>query len=235
MPLMALKSLTSEFDTRSGELLLLAGLSRWRVILGKWCTHCALAGLTAVTMLPYLLVRYFLGGMDVWLTLALCLMLVCFNSAANAMAIGVSGYLHAGMRWLIATTMAGSFVITLLMVAISSGAAGYQIGEAFSFNADMWAALGSMLGFATTCLLFCSFGWQLARLHIRPFSVVGEEIPFETVTTGGVIALTLLAPLFIGIGMVMTLGYGGWPCAGLLAWVILVMDRQASRQPANSY
>jgi ABC-type transport system involved in multi-copper enzyme maturation permease subunit len=227
MPITALDSLTAEQENRSGELLCLAGLTRWRVILGKWTTHCVLAGLTAVTMLPYLLVRYFLGGMDLLLTSAICVSVLALNGAANALAIGISGYVNAGMRWMVGCTLTASFAISLLMVSISS--AMFVNFLAPGPRVELLTRYGVMLGICASCVLFTTIGWQLGRLHIRPYSLPDVENPTENATTGGVIALALLTPFILGAGLILTMGLGGILSALLFAWVMLLIDRQRSR------
>jgi hypothetical protein len=76
-------------------LLRLTQLSARSLISGKWLSLCAQGWLVAVTLLPYIVLRYFVGGFDLAgevemlvLTLALsavlvgiCLALACLNSA----------------------------------------------------------------------------------------------------------------------------------------------------------
>ncbi|MFT4547462.1 MAG: ABC-type transport system involved in multi-copper enzyme maturation permease subunit [Verrucomicrobiales bacterium] len=229
MPMAALNSLSSEYESRSGELLFLAGLSRWGVIRGKWMTHCALAWLTATTMLPYLLVRYFLGGMDLVATLGVATSVLFLNAAANALAIGLSGYRHVGMRVMVAGVMLGSGWFSCMIIVYSSGAMFHMLARIFKIDGWLPALTGGVFGFAAFSFLFCAFGLQLARLHIRPYLPPSKDLPLESATTGGIVALLVLAPIILGIGTLLTVGLGAFFCALLFGWGVSAMDRRHAR------
>ncbi len=63
-PLRALNALSSERRDSTIDLLLLTRLDAWRVVFGKWMSLVTQSGLIFVAILPYLLMRYFLGGMN---------------------------------------------------------------------------------------------------------------------------------------------------------------------------
>ena len=63
MPLSGFGALQPELHPgRNIELLLLANLSRWQIVIGKWLVMTSLAGLILVSLLPYLLIRHYIGG-----------------------------------------------------------------------------------------------------------------------------------------------------------------------------
>lgn len=63
-PSRALGSLQLEVSTRTVDLLLLTRLNAWRIVTGKWVSLMAQAVLLLVSMLPYGIVRYFAGSVD---------------------------------------------------------------------------------------------------------------------------------------------------------------------------
>lgn len=63
-PLRALAGLHAEIDTKTIDLLLLTRLSAWRIVLGKWVSLMMQALLLVATMLPYAVVRYFFGSVN---------------------------------------------------------------------------------------------------------------------------------------------------------------------------
>jgi hypothetical protein len=92
MPLRGLTALTSEFQDRTIELVLLTRLSAWRIVTGKWASLVLQTLLITVALLPYLVLRYFLGGVDVITeTLILFLMLLA-SGWLCAIAIFTSSY-----------------------------------------------------------------------------------------------------------------------------------------------
>ncbi|MCB1232758.1 MAG: hypothetical protein KDN19_21110, partial [Verrucomicrobiae bacterium] len=65
MPLTNIAALRPELnDGRNVELLLMSNLNRWQIVRGKWLVGFTLSGLVLISMIPYLLTRYFVGGVD---------------------------------------------------------------------------------------------------------------------------------------------------------------------------
>ena len=146
------------------------------------------------------------------------------NATANALAIGLSGYAHAGLRAVIAVVMVGSLFISNTIVV---GSTSYALGVMFR---SQWVAVfGVFAGTAATCILFCSLGLQLGRMHIRPFLPPSKDLPVESATTGGVFALIMVAPIILLISTVVTAGFGGFLGVVLFAWCIIVMDRRVDK------
>ena len=75
-PARALGSLQLEMDSRSLDLLLLTRLSAWRIVVGKWASLVAQATLLLIAMLPYGIVRYFAGSVDLVTDAERCLALL---------------------------------------------------------------------------------------------------------------------------------------------------------------
>jgi len=63
-PIRALGALASETKTGTIDLLLLTRLNSWGIVSGKWLSLLTQSALMLVAMLPYLIMRYFLGGMN---------------------------------------------------------------------------------------------------------------------------------------------------------------------------
>src|SRR4051812_36487155 len=63
-PARALGTLQAELDSRALDLLVLTRLTAWRIVLGKWGSLMAQSLLLLVAMLPYGIVRYFMGSVN---------------------------------------------------------------------------------------------------------------------------------------------------------------------------
>ena len=90
LPLRLSNALREEMSGHTMDTLVLTRLSAWRIVLGKWVATTALQVLVAVTVLPYLILRYFAGGVDIpmellWLAIFLLLGLCC-----SAVLLGLS-------------------------------------------------------------------------------------------------------------------------------------------------
>ena len=61
MPLRSLGALYSEIKGNTLELVFLTRMSSWDIAFGKWLAHLAQIGLLVAAILPYLVVRHYLG------------------------------------------------------------------------------------------------------------------------------------------------------------------------------
>ena len=211
LPLGALGLLQQEASGRNVELLLLTRLSRWKIVIGKWLMMCALGILTFVSLVPYILVRYFLGPMDVGDALLFVFHLVLLNAVLNAIVLGASGYKNYAMRILIGLITIGSLFFSMLVPMIVTlspfGSAGRE-----------WIWIPSMLAASA---LYILFGLQLGRGRLRLF-----EHPYEPPPSRVVVALICCAPIFIAIVSAVTGGYAGFAGMGVLIWFVLLIDRK---------
>jgi hypothetical protein len=65
VPASASQAVEREVSGGTLELLLLTRLSSYRIVLGKWASIVLQTSLLLVSALPYVILRYFLGGIDV--------------------------------------------------------------------------------------------------------------------------------------------------------------------------
>ncbi len=90
-PARALGSLQLEMDSRAIDLLLLTRLSAWRIVVGKWGSLMGQALLLLVAMLPYGIVRYFSGSVDLVSDAQICLALLGGCAVLTAAGLWSSG------------------------------------------------------------------------------------------------------------------------------------------------
>lgn len=216
MPWAGLSALKRETEAKNIELLLITNLSRWRIVLGKWLVLCALGTLVAITMLPYLLVRYFAGGMNVPATLYTAISLLVFNATANATAIGLSGYRSIVMQIVLGITCVVSAWMSTLIISISTTYLFMMITK--NSEAGMW--LGGTIGIGCSAILFCFCGLQLARARIRLF-----ERAYDLPMSQTIVLYIVFMPVFVGIAAMMTLGFAAILGALLMIWVLAMTDR----------
>ncbi|MDF9826447.1 hypothetical protein M2447_000528 [Ereboglobus sp. PH5-10] len=100
MPLRALGGLRSEIDARNIDLLMLTQLTSWRIVFGKWTSLVTQTALLLVTLLPYGVIRYFFGSVDLIQDMVTFAWLFAFSSMATALLLWVSG-LHRFLRVLL--------------------------------------------------------------------------------------------------------------------------------------
>jgi len=89
-PLRGVSALASEMKANTMEIMALTRLSAWRITFGKWSAIVSQSALMVAAIIPYLILRYFLGGMQLFAELLLLLMIFTLSSALTAMAVGMS-------------------------------------------------------------------------------------------------------------------------------------------------
>ncbi len=90
-PLRALSGLSAELDSRTMDLLLLTRLDAWRIVWGKWVSLMTQTVLLAVTLLPYAVVRYFFGAVDLVTDFGVIAGLLAGGAVLTAVALWASG------------------------------------------------------------------------------------------------------------------------------------------------
>jgi len=222
LPLRSLAGLTGEMSGDGAGLILLAGLSRWKIVMGKWLTQMTLAGLILVSLAPYGLVRYFFGGVELLPNL-LCLAAAAGLSAAmNGLMLGASGYGEPWMRALIALTAAVYVAAPLSLVAAAPGMGSGDGG----WLAALWLAWAG-LGLALARAFFTLCGLQLARARLR----AGLR-PWEVPPSRPVLVLFFLSPVYFGLPSLLTCGIGFPIVAAAMLWWMWSLD--PAEQPVRS-
>jgi hypothetical protein len=88
VPASASQAIGKEITDRTLELLLLTRLTSYRIVLGKWTSVLVQTTLVLVSALPYVILRYFIGGVDVWFELRLLLLLLVASALLAGIAMG---------------------------------------------------------------------------------------------------------------------------------------------------
>lgn len=193
IPLGGLVLMRQELDEGNHELMLLTRLSRWKVVRGKFLTLWALSILTLVSLIPYVLVRYQIGGVELMRDLACALTVAGLAAVVCAGAIGSSAFRHPGAR-------AGVMLLFLFSAAGAGGialaASGAQSGGAGVFwHLNALAMVGC----------FTLLGLGLARSRLRLVVHAYEMKPSFLV-----IGLLVFTPFIVGMTTAMTAGWAGF-------------------------
>ncbi|MEM0897626.1 MAG: ABC transporter permease subunit [Verrucomicrobiota bacterium] len=227
VPFRGLQAVSSEKDDRNGELVLLTRMTRWKLIGGKWIALSALGLVTIVSSLPYLLARYFLGGMNVPLTIFMLCLLVFSNLTANAFAIGLSGF-SVGKRLALAL-----FGVPVMMICVGIGAGGAGLVAAqivSSGEFDILSVLIMTFGlFSVT--LFLVLSWlQVGRAKLRLF-----EDPLLGPASSSMLTLFFCSPVILGAAGALTIGWGIIPAFFFMSFVVSQVDPAPKKTKAVPY
>jgi ABC-type transport system involved in multi-copper enzyme maturation permease subunit len=173
MPSRASALVQEERKQNTFELLQMTHLPSLRIVVGKWLSVVSLAALVLVGVLPYLVLRYFFGGMDVEGSLSMLggLMLGCCLLAALSLYSSCLGQNSVNGSWLILMLV---YLVCQMVVAVTGwGARGIE-GTSAVFLAAAYTGYFLLQGAAkiapaaedpTVCIRAYTWGvWALGFL-----------------------------------------------------------------------
>ncbi|NOX99772.1 MAG: hypothetical protein GXP30_08600, partial [Verrucomicrobia bacterium] len=187
MPLTGINALQSELSgERNVELLLMAGLTRWQIMRGKWLVLCTLSGLIMISILPYMLTLYFTGGVNLLSQIANFLGITTFNIFMNAVIVGSSGFrpLVGRVTTIGLVFFSWLFTSTIVLSSLSKPAHPIRVMEWIFY----------LFIYLLVTALYAIYGLQLGRSRLRLY-----EDPVDPPITGLIIALIIFTPVAIGI------------------------------------
>ncbi len=190
-PMRALGSLQLEVTSRTIDLLMLTRLDAWRIVTGKWSSLVAQSTLLLIAMLPYGIVRYFAGSVDLVDDAIRCAALL--GGGALLTAAGLWG---AGMGKLF--RLLGSAAGVIFAMSSSS------IFSALRRPGSPFAGFGSMSG-ATAGLLWLDGALLLVFFLVAAVRNIAPRAENHTLLTR-LLPLVALLPVPIA-----TLLVGGSP------------------------
>lgn len=89
-PLRGTTAVATELKDATFEIMSLTRLSSMRIVLGKWASLVSQTALMMASIIPYLVMRYFFGGMQLFAELALLMTIFFLSACLTAMMVGLS-------------------------------------------------------------------------------------------------------------------------------------------------
>jgi hypothetical protein len=114
MPLRGFSALYGEIKAGTLELVFLTRLSALRIAAGKWTALMVQTLLLVAAILPYVLLRYFLGGVNVAADLTTLFFLLLVSGMLTAATIAMSPYESKILRSLFSIAMVFGFMFLLM-------------------------------------------------------------------------------------------------------------------------
>jgi len=145
MPLRGLVSVSQEVKNRTMETIMLTRLTAWRVVFGKWSALFAQSLLLVSAVLPYVVLRYFIGGDDIVSDFVWIIVFLWLSGLLIAASIAISGLTNVVIR----------IVLLIGLVAVFGGGASDFATPGFTYGSP-WEVAGWMViyGFFVPALLF---------------------------------------------------------------------------------
>jgi ABC-type transport system involved in multi-copper enzyme maturation permease subunit len=215
LPLGGLILMGQELDEGNHELLLLTHLNRWKIVIGKFAALWGLCLLTFISLLPYLVVRYLVGGIEWAHELACAATVLGAAAILCAGCIGASAFQRTALRTAVLGLFLGSMAFgsgfPLLLSGMVSGGCGWHYH----------------LTAASAIVCYSVIGLALARSRLR-LSMMAYEVNPSALILG----LLVFAPFAIGVLTGATLGWGGVvPLLGV-AYLAARMDLTPKAPPS---
>ncbi len=203
MPLGGLVLMGQELEEGNHELLLLTRLSRWKVVRGKFISLWSLSVLTLFSLLPYVLCRYQIGGVELIRELGCTLTVLAVSAILTAGAIGASSFRGLGGR-IMTMLLFSLWSAASSIAAVMGGLAGRQSGgSSESVIAVMWHlnALAAVFCFVVLGLALARSRMRLVvhAYEVKPSFMVMGLLVFTPFVVGMVTAMTGLYAGFVGL------------------------------------
>ncbi len=117
-PMRGITALSSEVKGNTIDMMVLTRLSAWRIVTGKWASIVSQSALLLVTIIPYLILRYFFGGMNLVGEMVLLTLLFLTSAAITAITVGLSATTSVILRSvlpMIGLPIGACFLIAVMM------------------------------------------------------------------------------------------------------------------------
>ena len=190
MPLRASTSIRNELLTRNNELLLLTRQSAGRIVLGKWISFMAQSLLIAFISLPFFLIRYYYGEINLVQDVTLFFLLYLGSGMLTAYTLWASA-MPSLMR-IIAFSLMGIGILTLggshENLDFFRDGAGEGVLLIFLVLADAFLVISSLLLLAREWFSPCrtKHGRPLRKLLLAFFAASILPLPFLENASGSI-------------------------------------------------
>jgi len=125
MPLRSFQALSEEIKGNTLEMLFLTRMNAWKITFGKWCALVIQLLLMVTAILPYFVLRYFLGSIDIAGNLEMLFYMIIAAMLFTSVGVGLSGLNSKLLRGLIIVGVLLSFnILPLLFLGASAGFGG---------------------------------------------------------------------------------------------------------------
>lgn len=153
-PLRGLGALATEIKADTLDLLLLTRLNSWRITFGKWLALVSQSALLVVAVFPYLILRYYLGGMQLFAELFALFTLFIASASLTGITVGFSATSSLVVRGLVALAMVFAMLTlpNILMFSLMRSSMGGR-GSAFAITLSsgpeisLYAGMVLLMGF----------------------------------------------------------------------------------------
>ena len=193
-PMRGIAALSSEVKGNTIDMMVLTRLSAWRIVAGKWSAIVSQSALILVTIVPYLILRYFFGGMNLFGEIMFLALIFLSSATLTAVTVGLSASSSVILRSVLPMIALPFGAYSMLMMFMFSGmrGGGGGIAEIVSLSTTE-SQVGVSLYIATCAyagFFFLSTGTSLIAPYAENHSTLRRLISFVVTCIAAVIGST---------------------------------------------
>jgi hypothetical protein len=167
-PMRGISSLSSEVKGNTIDMMVLTRLSAWRIVTGKWASIVSQSALLLVTIIPYLILRYFFGGMNLVGEIVFLAVLFLSSAALTAVTVGLSASSSVILRSVLPMIALPIGTYSLLMALMFGAFGGGSISTFFSLATDESRIVISI--YLAACAYYGFFMLSIGTSLIAPYA-----------------------------------------------------------------
>lgn len=167
-PMRGIAALSSEVKGNTIDMMSLTRLSAWRIVTGKWFAIVSQSALILVTIVPYLILRYFFGGMNLFGEIMLLTLIFLTSAALTAVTVGLSASGSVILRSVLPLIGLLIGAVTLFGMMFGMRSSGSGLAEAVSLSTKE-SQIGVSL-YLATCAYMGYFFLSAGTSIIAPYA-----------------------------------------------------------------
>lgn len=205
-PLRGIGVLHSEIKSNTIELMVLTRLSAWRIVLGKWISIVSQSALLLIAIVPYIMLRYFFGGMNLAAELVLLGLIFATSAAATAVTVGISAIPSILFRGL-APLCGVIFLLSSLVPLIFTGFRSLLSVGTLDTSDVRWGVLVYLLGLCYGSWTALGIGASMIAPASENHSTIRRLVALVLLVAAALISgLSDVLRPEVGISMILLIG-----------------------------
>ncbi|MGJ8633243.1 MAG: hypothetical protein ACSHX7_04925 [Luteolibacter sp.] len=120
-PMRGINAISSEMKENTIDMMVLTRLSTWRIVSGKWFAIVSQSALILVTIIPYLILRYFFGGMNLLGEIVLLSLIFLTSATLTTVTVCLSASSVVILRFLLPVIAMPIAMFTILGFMFAGG------------------------------------------------------------------------------------------------------------------
>jgi hypothetical protein len=163
MPLRGFSALADEIKMQTLDLLVLTRLSAWRIAFGKWVALISQSALLTLSILPYVVLRYYHGGVDPFREIAGLYLLWLLSSGLTAVIVCFSSQRSLILRLAVLGAIAFAVLPALIFVILTTIEPTGFFGMTQPFSGVGW-----VIAVTAAWAYFCYYLLEMGAAVIAP-------------------------------------------------------------------